>query len=192
MDEARPMNDRLGRDEYYLGIAIAVAGRAECRGMKVGAVIVVRDRVVSTGYNGTPEGMKNCSDGGCVRCAMRDSFGSGAGYDKCICVHAEANSLLTAARFGISVDGETAYVTHQPCFSCSKELLQAGISRLVYVVGLPAQDPNPTLEADLRNQQQLLMDRLNAMCVAPSTVLEGLRYSINRVRHSSWDVGAEI
>lgn len=126
--------DRPNRDQYFMGIAIAVRERADCRGQKVGAVVVVEDRIVSTGYNGTPEKMVNCSDGGCVRCENRGKeYASGTAYDLCICVHAEQNAILSAARFGISVQGATLYSTTQPCFGCLKEMLQAKIAQIYYV-----------------------------------------------------------
>jgi dCMP deaminase len=126
-------NLRPGRDEYYMGIAMAVRSRANCRGNKVGALIVVGDRVVSTGYNGTPAGMTNCLDGGCDRCAHREKYRSGTSYDLCICVHAEQNALLSAARFGIALEGGVMYSTMRPCFGCTKELLQAGIAQVLYL-----------------------------------------------------------
>ena len=127
-------SERPGHPAYFMGIALAVRERADCRGQKVGAVIVVEQRIVSTGYNGTPTKMKNCSDGGCYRCANRDkTFKSGTAYDLCICVHAEQNTILSAARFGISVQGGTVYTTTQPCFGCLKEMLQARISGVYYL-----------------------------------------------------------
>ena len=125
---------RPSRPEYFMGIAMAVRERADCRGQKVGAVIVVDDRIISTGYNGTPSGMTNCSEGGCVRCANRDKrYEPGTAYDLCICVHAEQNALLAAARFGISVQGGTVYTTTQPCFGCMKEMLQARVKTVYYI-----------------------------------------------------------
>jgi dCMP deaminase len=120
------------RADYYLALAFAAARRANCRGRKVGAVLVKGDRVIATGYNGTPAGLPNCLEGGCLRCADRDQFVSGTGYDLCICVHAESNALLTAGRFGASTDATPVYTTDQPCFSCSKELIQAGVVKVVY------------------------------------------------------------
>lgn len=120
------------RDDYYLALAFAAARRANCRGRKVGAILVKGDRVIATGYNGTPEGLPNCLDGGCLRCADRSRFVAGTDYDLCICVHAESNALLTAGRFGASTDGTTVYTTDQPCFSCSKELIQAGVVKVFY------------------------------------------------------------
>jgi dCMP deaminase len=126
--------NRPHHNEYFMGIAIAVRQRADCKGQKVGAVIALADRIISTGYNGTPEKMRNCSDGGCVRCANRDKiYKSGTAYDICICVHAEQNAILSAARFGISVEGATLYTTTQPCFGCLKEMLQARISSVYYL-----------------------------------------------------------
>ena len=116
-----------------MSIAMAVRLRANCQGNKVGAVIVVGDRVVSTGYNGTPSGMTNCLDGGCERCANRDKYQSGTSYDLCICVHAEQNALLSAARFGIAVADGVMYTTMRPCFGCTKELLLAGIAQVFYL-----------------------------------------------------------
>jgi len=110
---------------YFMQIALAVRERANCVGNRVGAVLVVQNRIVSTGYNGTPSKTKNCDEGGCERCANRARYGPGEGYDLCICVHAEQNALLSAARFGVAVAGATLYSTMRPCFGCTKELLQA-------------------------------------------------------------------
>ncbi len=132
---------RPDRDEYFMGIAMAVRRRANCKGSRIGAVIVLNGRIVSTGYNGTPENMTNCLDGGCFRCANRDKFPSGTGYDLCICVHAEQNALIAAARFGIAVDGATFYTTMRPCFGCTKEMLQAGIASVYYLHDWSYPDP---------------------------------------------------
>lgn len=141
-------NDRarqIQRDGYYMDIARAVRSGANCSGTNVGAVAVVKNRVVSTGYNGTPEGFLNCRDGGCLRCSdsvldkqnrgheMSDeTHVSGRALDRCICVHAEQNAFMTAARFGIPLDGATLYTTSSPCMGCLKELVQAGIERVVF------------------------------------------------------------
>ena len=98
-------------DDYFMTIAMAVRRRANCLGNRVGAVIVIDRRIVSTGYNGTPTGLPNCLDGGCHRCSQREHYPTGTGYDLCICVHAEQNALLAAARFGIAVAGGTLYST---------------------------------------------------------------------------------
>jgi dCMP deaminase len=114
-------------------IAFAVRQRADCAGQKVGAVIVLEERIISTGYNGTPEKMTNCSEGGCVRCANRGKvYTSGTAYDLCICVHAEQNAIISAARFGIGIQSATLYTTTQPCFGCLKEMLQARIRCVHY------------------------------------------------------------
>lgn len=119
--------------EYFMGIAMAVRRRANCIGNRVGAIIVLDRRIVATGYNGTPENMENCLDGGCHRCANRAKYPSGTGYDLCICVHAEQNALLAAARFGIPVANAALYSTMRPCFGCTKEMLQAKISAVYFL-----------------------------------------------------------
>jgi dCMP deaminase len=138
-------------DEYMMGIALAVRERANCPGNRVGAVISLRGRIVSTGYNGTPSGMPNCDEGGCERCANRGKFPSGTGYDVCICVHAEQNALLSAARFGISVEGALMYTTMRPCFGCSKELLQARVAGVRFLH--PWQHPDEALRAEYERVQ---------------------------------------
>ena len=120
-------------DEYYMGIAMAIRERANCEGSRVGALLVRENRILTTGYNGTPQGTANCDEGGCDRCADRERYRSGEAYDLCICVHAEQNALLTAARFGIPVEGASMYTTLQPCFGCSKELLQAKVWAVRYL-----------------------------------------------------------
>lgn len=133
---------RIDRKEYYMRIAMTVRLRANCRGNRVGAILVLDDRVVSTGYNGTPSNMTNCDAGGCDRCANREKYGPGKGYDLCICVHAEQNTLISAARFGVSVTGATIYTTMRPCFGCTKELLQAKVKSVYYLHDWKHPDPD--------------------------------------------------
>lgn len=153
-EDHTPSPERLPeRDDYYLALAFAAARRANCRGRKVGAILVKGDRVIATGYNGTPEGLPNCLDGGCLRCADRSQFVSGTGYDLCICVHAESNALLTAGRFGASTDATTVYTTDQPCFSCSKELIQAGVVKVYYA---RTWAPDPRVLDDYHRLQERL------------------------------------
>jgi dCMP deaminase len=125
---------RANRHKYFMNIAIAVRLRANCKGNRVGAIVVLDNRIISTGYNGTPENMPNCLDGGCYRCANRDkAYKSGEAYDLCICVHAEQNAILAAARFGIATTGSTMYTTMRPCFGCAKEMLQAQVRSVYYL-----------------------------------------------------------
>lgn len=120
-------------EEYYMSIAMAVRARANCTGNRVGGILVKDSQIIATGYNGTPHGMPNCLDGGCNRCANKGQYESGKDYDLCICVHAEQNALLAAARFGIATQDAVLYSTMQPCFGCTKELLQAKISTVYYL-----------------------------------------------------------
>ena len=122
--------ERPGWDEYYMGIARAVATRSNCIRRRVGALVVVEKAIIATGYNGTPMGVANCSDGGCPRCAS--DAPPGAGYDTCVCVHAEQNAIVMAARHGNATNGGTLYATLRPCFGCAKESIQAGIREIVF------------------------------------------------------------
>jgi dCMP deaminase len=117
-------------DEYYMTIARAVATRSNCIRRSVGALIVVDNAIIAAGYNGTPMGVQNCCDGGCPRCAS--DVAPGEGYDSCVCVHAEQNAIVLAARHGNATHGGTLYSTLRPCFGCAKESIQAGIAEVVF------------------------------------------------------------
>ncbi|WP_159565498.1 deoxycytidylate deaminase [Budvicia diplopodorum] len=123
----------MERHEYYMNIAMAVRKKANCLGRKVGGVMVKDNRIISTGYNGTPEGITNCTDGGCVRCREREAYKASVGYDVCICVHAEQNAIISAARFGNPVEGSVVYSTLRPCFDCTKSMLQAKVQAIYYL-----------------------------------------------------------
>ncbi len=109
---------------------------ASCFRRKVGAVIVRDNRVMATGYNGAPQGIRSCIERGeCLREQM--NIESGTHAELCFAAHAEQNALIQAARYGISIDGSTLYCTHQPCVICAKMIINAGIKRVVYKEGYP-------------------------------------------------------
>ncbi len=117
-------------DAYFIGIARVVALRSNCLKRKVAAIIVRDKRIISTGYNGTPRGVKNCNEGGCPRC---NSFGkSGVGLEECFCSHAEENSITQAAYHGVLIKGGTLYTTFSPCLICTKMIINSGIQEVVY------------------------------------------------------------
>jgi dCMP deaminase len=159
--DLRRGNRRPDWDEYFMLIAVATRERAECIGRHVGAVLVREGRIVATGYNGTPRGFLRCNaeERGCHRCAHREQYPSGSAYDVCICVHAEQNAVLQAARLGYSLDGGHCYSTLRPCFGCLKELRQAGVERIVY---LNPWDPADEVE---RGAYQELLGSLRALGV---------------------------
>ena len=171
VDPARflPRVKQVQWDHYYMQVALTVRTRANCFGAKVGAVLVLDNRIVSTGFNGTPAGFDNCLDGGCVRCRERELADRGQSdeitepelakgpkqLDLCICVHAEANALISAARFGNRTEGATLYATHKPCFSCVKEAYQAGVERVVWLY-----DWDPSNSPSLLRQYVQLSEHL--------------------------------
>ncbi len=124
------VHQRPDWDTYFMDIAHVVAHRSNCCRRQVAAVIVLDKRIISTGYNGTPRGIKNCYEGGCPRCASDAASGSGLG--DCICSHAEENSIVQAAYHGISVKGGTLYCTISPCLLCAKMIINAGLVEVVY------------------------------------------------------------
>jgi dCMP deaminase len=122
-------------DEYFIGIAKVVALRSNCIKRKVAAVIVKDKRIISTGYNGTPRGVPNCSEGGCPRCNQMAA--SGTKLDECYCSHGEENAITQAAYHGVSIKDGTLYSTFSPCLLCTKMIINSGIREVVFNVSYP-------------------------------------------------------
>lgn len=120
------MSDKLQFDDYFMLQAILIRSRASCDRASVGSVLVRDKRIISTGYNGSVSGQEHCSgehgvghhliDGHCVRT-----------------VHSEINAISQCAKYGISTNGASLYVTHFPCLNCTKSIIQAGISKVIYL-----------------------------------------------------------
>ena len=105
-------------------------------GRQIGCVIVKDKRIMTTGYNGAPQGMKTCVEKGeCLRRKLQ--IPSGTRAEVCYAAHAEQNAIIQAAKLGISIDGATLYCTHQPCSMCAKMIINSGIRRVVYENGYP-------------------------------------------------------
>ncbi len=117
-------------------IALQVAKRSTCLRRQVGAVIVRDNRILTTGYNGSPSGTPHCTDTG--QC-MRDKFEipSGQRHEISRAAHAEQNAIAQAARYGIAIDKSVLYSTHQPCSICARQIINAGIESVFYLEGYP-------------------------------------------------------
>jgi dCMP deaminase len=122
---------RMNWDEYFIKIALLVSERSTCERRHVGCILVKNKRILSTGYNGAPSGMKDCLELGC----LRDKLKIPSGKDKHICrsAHAEQNALVQAASYGVSIRGATLYCTHDICPVCARLIINAGIKRVVTV-----------------------------------------------------------
>ncbi|KAI1350657.1 cytidine deaminase-like protein [Xylaria sp. FL0043] len=121
-------------DSYFMALASLAARRCNCMKRAVGCVLVdSKRRVISTGYNGTPRNLTNCTEGGCPRCNSGDAT-SGVSLATCLCLHAEENALLEAGRERIR-DGSVLYCNTCPCLTCSIKIVQVGISEVVYSQG---------------------------------------------------------
>ncbi len=109
-------------DHYFMDMAKIVATRATCNRLRVGAMIVRDKRTIASGYNGSVSGDVHCID---VGCKVIDGHCTRT-------IHAESNAILQCAKFGVSTDGADLYVTHFPCLNCSKQIIQAGIRKVIY------------------------------------------------------------
>ncbi len=117
-------------DTYFMDITQVVKRRGNCLRRQVAAVIVNGRRIISTGYNGTPSGIRNCNEGGCPRCASDAPPGEQLG--DCICAHAEENAIVQAAYHGVALKDSVLYCTDSPCLLCAKMIITAGIKEVVY------------------------------------------------------------
>ena len=125
-------------DHRFMEMTDTIAGWASCyqQNRKMGAVIVRDKRILTTGYNGAPQGVKPCVERGeCLRRKL--GIPSGTRAEVCYAVHADQNALIQAARMGVSVYGATMYVTYSPCIICARLIINAGIVRVIYRYDYP-------------------------------------------------------
>ena len=121
--------------EYFMDITRRVATRSTCLRRAVGAILVHDKRIIASGYNGGPSGLAHCLDIGCLREKL--GIPSGQQHELCRGIHAEQNAIIQAARYGVSIEGSVLYCTTQPCTQCTKMLINAGITEIVYAEGYP-------------------------------------------------------
>ena len=140
-------------DAYFMEIARLVASRSTCLRRQVGAVIVKDKRILATGYNGAPAGLRHCAEVGCLRERLR--VPPGERHELCRAIHAEQNAIIQAATFGVPMFGASIYTTHFPCVLCAKMIINAGLVRLAYAQGYP-----DALSAQMLKEAKLKIDRL--------------------------------
>jgi len=116
-----------------MAITKMVSKRSTCIRREVGAILVKDKRILATGYNGAPKGLKHCHEIGCLR--ENSSIPSGTRHELCRGLHAEQNVIIQAAYHGIPINGSTIYCTNKPCVICSKMIINAGIERISYEEG---------------------------------------------------------
>lgn len=125
-------------DKRFMDLAFTVGDWSSCfkENRQVGAVIVRDKRILTTGYNGAPAGVKSCKE---KQECMRVKLGipSGTKHELCYAVHAEQNAIIQAAKLGLSLEGAILYCTHQPCSICAKMIINAGIKKVIYKFGYP-------------------------------------------------------
>jgi len=125
-------------DMRFMDLAKTIGTWSSCyqENRKIGAVIVLNKRILTTGYNGAPAGVTSCVERGeCMRRKM--NIPSGTRQEICYAIHAEQNAIIQAAKLGVSIEGATMYCTHQPCVICAKMIVNSGIARVVYGEGYP-------------------------------------------------------
>lgn len=145
---------RPGWDEYFMQVAQVVATRSTCLRRNIGAVIVRDKRILATGYNGAPTGLRHCAEVGCLK--DRLNVPSGERQELCRALHAEQNAIVQAARYGTVIEGASIYSTTEPCSMCSKMIINAGIKRVIY------RDPYPdALSGDLLSEAGVVVERFS-------------------------------
>jgi len=132
-EKKTPSSHRPSWDEYFMDITHLVAKRATCLRRHVGAILVKDKKILATGYNGAPSGLNHCLDIGCLR--ELQSIPSGERHELCRGLHAKQNAIIQAAYHGVEICGATLYCTNHPCTICSKMLINAGITRIVFEEG---------------------------------------------------------
>ncbi|KAJ3291903.1 Deoxycytidine monophosphate (dCMP) deaminase [Rhizoclosmatium sp. JEL0117] len=140
-----PSRLRPSWDRYFMSLCDLAAHRSNCMKRRVGCVVTKERRVIATGYNGTPKGLRNCNEGGCARCNGGVAK-CGEALETCICLHAEENALLEAGRERISSGGRAIlYCNTCPCIQCARKIIQVGISEVVYSLSYGMDDTTKRL-----------------------------------------------
>lgn len=129
----RKKNKRPDWDNYFINIAQLVSERSTCLRRKVGALLVKEKRILATGYNGAPSGLKHCEMVGCLREKL--GIPSGERHELCRGLHAEQNAIIQAAYHGVSIKGSILYVSCHPCSVCAKMIINSGIKKVVILEG---------------------------------------------------------
>jgi len=144
--------NRPSWDEYFMKIAEEVSMRSTCLRRQVGAVTVKDKRILATGYNGAPSGLKHCLEVDCIR--ELQNIPSGEKHELCRGLHAEQNAIIQAALHGIKIGGASLYTTHKPCILCTKMLINAGLKEIIYRDGYPDSMADEMLkEAGIKTRQ---------------------------------------
>jgi dCMP deaminase len=122
--------ERPSWPEYFMTITRVVSNRSTCLRRHVGAILVKDKRILATGYNGAPAGLRHCAEVGCLR--HDSSIPSGMRHELCRGLHAEQNAIIQAAYHGIRISGAMLFCTNKPCVICSKMVINAGIEKIYY------------------------------------------------------------
>lgn len=152
------MTEPAGRpawEIYFMDITELVARRSTCTRRSVGAIIVKDKRILSTGYNGAPSGVRHCIDVGCLREDL--NVASGQRHELCRGIHAEQNAIIQAALHGVSIKDATLYCTNLPCAICAKMIINAGIKKIIYLSGYADQ-----MSAEMLNEAGVDVSKLEA------------------------------
>ena len=123
-------NNRPSWEAYFMDIAALVAKRSTCLRRTVGAAVVKDKRILATGYNGAPTGVRHCIEVGCLRQQM--NVASGERHELCRGIHAEQNAIIQAAFHGVSIKGAGLFCTNLPCSICTKMIINAGIKKIYF------------------------------------------------------------
>jgi len=126
-------NERPSWDAYFMDITFLVAKRSTCLRRAVGALVIKDKRILSTGYNGAPTGIKHCNEAGCLREEL--NVASGEKHELCRGIHAEQNAIIQAAFHGVGIKGATLFCTNLPCSICAKMIINAGLKKICYHSG---------------------------------------------------------
>ena len=126
-------SERPSWDTYFMDITFLVAKRSTCLRRAVGALVIKDKRILSTGYNGAPTGIKHCNEAGCLREEL--NVASGEKHELCRGIHAEQNAIIQAAFHGVGIKGATLFCTNLPCSICAKMIINAGLKKICYHSG---------------------------------------------------------
>lgn len=125
--------DRPTWDQYFMELTEIVATRSTCLQEQMGTVLVREKRVLTTGYNGAPAGMKHCEEVGC----LREGLPPDQEAELCRGLHAIQNAIIQGAVSGVPIKGSVLYTTHAPCITCTKMLINSFVTNIISLRDYP-------------------------------------------------------
>lgn len=145
------------RDNVYMNIAFEISKLSKCVSKKVGCIVVKDQRILASGYNGTPSGFLNCSENFDKNNFNRNEHHEWSNIYE---IHGELNLICFCAKNGIELKDSVLYTTLKPCYQCTKNIIQSGIIKIIYKDEYDLESKNNKETDNFLNENHVKIEKL--------------------------------